>query len=51
MRAGDRFDVRGGAAKLDSLLSDNLAQPKPWNSRSTEEQAYEKAEKESRPGL
>jgi len=39
---------RGGAVKLDSPLSDSLAQPKPWKSRRTEEQAHEKDEKESR---
>lgn len=36
-----RYD-RGGAEKLDSRISDNLAQSKPWNPRHTEEQEHEK---------
>ena len=40
--------LRGGSGKLDSPISDNLAQSKLWRPRHTEEQAHEKDEKESR---
>lgn len=42
---------RGGLANSDSAISDSLAQPKPWKTRQTEEQAHEKDEKESRTGI
>jgi hypothetical protein len=43
--------VRGGSANSDRAISDNLAQPKPWRPRRTEEQAHEKDETESRTGV
>ena len=36
--------VRGGLGNSDSPISDSLAQPRPWQSRYTEEQAHEKDE-------
>jgi lysophospholipase L1-like esterase len=43
--------VRGGLANSDRAISDSLAQPKPWKTRQTEEQAHEKDEKKSRTGI
>ena len=42
--------TRGGLGNSDSPISDSLAQPRPWQSRYTEEQAHEKDEKESQIG-
>ena len=44
-------EERGGLGNSDSAISDNLAQPKPWKPRRTEEQAHEKDEEESRTGF
>ena len=42
---------RGGPENSDSPLSGSLAQPEPWRPRQIKEQAHEKDEKESRPGI
>ncbi len=39
---------RSGLGNSDSAISDSLAQPKPWQSRYTEEHAHEQDEKKSR---